>query len=454
MHELKEGEVLEFERSAYHIMEPLNVEWPCLSFDFVKDDLGILRTKFPHTLYLAAGTQAERGDQNKVMLIKVSNLHKMEGEDSQEEDSDSEGLSMKEPRVEEQYLKHEGGVNRLRSMPQKPSILSTFSDTSKVFIFDSSSHLKALQKSSPKPNNSTSEGGEGSGEGSGGLEGLACGGENVFGSSKKRKGNKNLNNTKPVQVFEGHKSEGYGLDWSGTVGGRMVSGDCKGGIHLWEGASSSSLSSWNVESAPYLGHQGSVEDLQWSPTEPNGFASCSVDKTVKVWDTRNKNQSIASINAHNSDVNVISWHSTIPYLLLSGSDEGDFKVWDMRSWKKEHYAKFAFHKKPITSIEWSKFDENLFVVSSSDNSISIWDMSLYEDEEEKKEEKEEEGKEKEGGGSNQVSKPNVPHQLMFLHMGQNDIKEVHFHPQIPGLLVSTSLDGFNIWKPYNIEVEK
>lgn len=79
------------------------------------------------------------------------------------------------------------------------------------------------------------------------------------------------------------------------------------------------------------------------------FASASVDKTVRIWDARNKKgAALTKDNAHDSDVNVISWNEyvTSPYmadvintnapfrkvtfLLLSGSDDGSFKVWDLR----------------------------------------------------------------------------------------------------------------------------
>ena len=40
----------------------------------------------------------------------------------------------------------------------------------------------------------------------------------------------------------------------------------------------------------------------------------------------------------------------------------------------------------------------------------------------------------------------IPPQLMFVHQGQAKLKEVRFHPQMPGVVLSSAYDGFNVFK--------
>lgn len=104
---------------------------------------------------------------------------------------------------------------------------------------------------------------------------------------------------------------------------------------------------------------------------------------------------------------------------------------------------FRYHTKPITSIEWSPYDESTLAVASEDNTITIWDLSLEADTDEQADEA--------AAGADAAAPPlDVPPQLMFVHMGQTDIKELHWHPQIMNTLLSTALDGFNVLKPANL----
>ena len=139
----------------------------------------------------------------------------------------------------------------------------------------------------------------------------------------------------PVYTIESHgRAEGFAMDWaaSGTNSLRLLTGDIHSKIYL----TTSTPTGFNALSQPFLSHTSSVEDLQWSPTEPTVFGSCSADQSIHIWDVRSKGRkSVAGIDsAHESDVNVISWNKSTSYLMVSGGDEGGLKVWDLRNVKK------------------------------------------------------------------------------------------------------------------------
>jgi len=122
--------------------------------------------------------------------------------------------------------------------------------------------------------------------------------------------------------------------------------------------------------------------------------------------------------------------------LATGGDDGCFKVWDIRNIRAGCMADLVAGKGPITSLSWHPTDETGIAISCADNTLTLWDLAVENDDDEEM--------------NNDVEVEGIddfPEQMLFLHQGQQDIKEIKWHPQIPGVVVSTAADGFNVFKP-------
>lgn len=433
--ELGKDEVLEPDMSVYVILQEMQMEWPCLSFDTLHDGSGSTeRLDFPLEASIVAGTQADRPDRNKIFLMKWSNLRKNQSRDYEDEDAESssdeedgeggEGSGSGDakkwtPVCNVRTVCHaEGaGINRIRAL-QTPDasklIVSTWSERGKVFLWDLSQLQSDLNLNGPSTNS---------------TEALKM---------------------KPVFTVSGHREEGYAMDWSRREWGNLLTGDCAGAIY-WTQLDGNSGAAATVNGQAFTGHSGSVEDLQWSPSESTVFASSSTDQTVRIWDVRcDPRRPVLSAHCHESDVNVISWNKNVSYLLASGADDGSFKTWDLRNFTDMRsatgfestlstpVATFKWHIAPITSLEWHPTESSVLAVSGSDDQISLWDFAVERDQEQEQES---------GLAPNGIP---IPPHLLFVHQGQKEVKELHWHPQSPGVIMSTAASGLNIFKTISI----
>ncbi|KAG8740489.1 ribosome biosynthesis protein rrb1 [Ceratobasidium sp. 428] len=80
-HKLAEDEVLEPDQSVYEMLHQMNVNWPCLSFDILRDSLGDNRQTYPATTYVVTGTQADVASKNEVMVMKMSRMCRTQKDD-------------------------------------------------------------------------------------------------------------------------------------------------------------------------------------------------------------------------------------------------------------------------------------------------------------------------------------------------------------------------------------
>ena len=520
---LEEDETLQYDPTAYDCMHSLALDWPCLSFDVLRDAASALRVSsaasaaktsssssttpaaaaavasFPHTLFLAAGTQAATRSSNSISLLRLGRVGRGKHGPAALQDDDSDGLSSDSdddeadrPTLASRRVAVNAGVNRVRAMPQHPGIVAAWLDSGVVSIWDLRQQLAELEKTTDAES-ARSEEKEKRRKLGGGA-----------GGDRRKAGPRSSDflSLAPVASHR-HGAEGFGLAWSpGPAPGRLVSGDCGGGLRVWEpregaggppgpaGPSSSGpgpssspppLScSWAV-SQPYGGHEdhrASVEDVAWSPTEGTVFATAATDAALRVYDARARlKPQLVIQSAHASDVNVVSWSGLATFMLASGGDDGAVKAWDLRAvgggggggsnsggngggggaaaaTKKMsaaaaapgEVARLSYHRGAVTSVEWSPTESSVLLSTgdSTDGATCVWDLAVERDPEEEA---------ALGAGAAVVigdAASALPAQLLFVHAGQSDVKEAHWHPQIDGLVASTAADGFNVWRAANV----
>ncbi|KAL8269364.1 hypothetical protein Esti_006699 [Eimeria stiedai] len=373
-----EDEVLECDWSAYEFFHKLQTAWPCLSFDFIPDQLGAVRSRCPHTCYAVGGTQSAN-NTDVLYVMKWDKLHttKHDGDASNtDEESDEEEGSDEDARLDFRMISHQGAVNRIRCCSNMPRLVAAWSERGVVGIWDIDAHLKRLDDpgaAGPPPDP----------------------------------------HKKPTFEFKGHGEEGFAMDWNPLHVGKLLTGDVKGQVFLWlprEGG-------WDVQNlfgASKKGSKGNrqkqrkeemqsstVEELQWKPREDGRgeiFAACSNDGSIKLWDLRVALSAPATaiVQAHEADVNALRFSPVHAHLLLSGGEEGSLKVFDLRCVHMP-LAEMDWHKKPITCVDWHPSDEAVFAASCLDDSLTVWDMSVERDDSELPHEND------------------IPDQLMFVH---------------------------------------
>ena len=427
---------LDVNPAAYDLFRELNVEWPCLSFDFLSTEMN---DNSALSLSIVAGSQADSSIKNRLYYIKASNIKLLKknhsphsgylsssSDNSSDDEFEEQVTSLSNtkntaPALSSVSIPHKGCVNRVRVSRAAgiPAYVASWSDIGNIYIWNSEDHLRSLDD----PINSVK---------------YSFIGEDL---KKRHKGIKS-NNIVPLATISNHGvSEGYGLAWSiKGAPGRILSGDCNGKILLSQLGEGCLTTLWEFSSLSC-----SVEDLSWSTIEAEVFASADTFGMVKIWDTRQASGPVAVIAASGSDINAISWNPLSTFLLASGADDGEWATWDLRhlhtgsTRKSSPLISFRWHQAPISSIEWNPLEPSLIMVSGSDDQLTIWDLTM----------------EREPCIDNHPD-DELPSQLLFVHQGQRDMKEAHWasiqtaNAVATGVIVSTAATGFHIFKPFNI----
>lgn len=430
--EVPADQKLSYSNRAYDSFFQLRTEYPCLSFDFIQDQEGANRTKYPLTMYMVCGSQADESNKNQLYILKVSNICRTKHDVDSDEDSDDEGfigdggdsdddenneeVNGGEPLVDFRTIKHHGTANRVRCSPHSAQLCAVWSDAGHVQVFSLKHDFSAL------------------------ADFANWSKEEAKNFNKKDRGTA----LKFCTSGTTHKTEGYGIDWSSVQPDVFASGDCAGDLYCWKPTEDGR---WTHFASSVAGkNKNSIEEIKWSPIQKDVLICGRAGGMVEVWDTRDMRKCQLTWRADDQDINVLDWNKAkqASHLLVTGADSGVVAVWDLRRVKDAEpkpIQKLLWHTKRITSVEFSLLNESVLTVTSDDNQCTLWDLSLERDPSEEKEVV--------GELFERKDLVQLPDQLMFQHQGLQHPKEAHWHNQVPGMVVTTDFNGLHLFKPMN-----
>ncbi|PFH35779.1 putative COPI protein [Besnoitia besnoiti] len=154
---------------------------------------------------------------------------------------------------------------------------------------------------------------------------------------------------------------------------------------------------WNYEKnwqrmASYEQHSHYVMQTQWHPRDPNLFASCSLDRTIKVWGLQARSASPAStgsvavvsaphftLTGHERGVNCIEYSKSgeRPYI-VSGSDDCTVRVWDYQT--KQCIQVLTGHSRNVCAVTFTALAGHvlpLLFSAGEDAQLFVWHALTY-----------------------------------------------------------------------------
>ncbi|KAF2801588.1 WD40 repeat-like protein [Mytilinidion resinicola] len=387
----------------YDLLYGRALEWPTLTTQWLPDKRPLEDSSHmsQHRLILGTHTSGQAQNYLQIATVEIPDFRVPDKSEYDESRGEIGGHgSAKKPFGFQivQKINHPGEVNKARYQPQNPNIIASLCVDGRVLVFDRTKH-----SSTPKADGSIE------------FE----------------------------MELVGHKKEGFGLSWSPHNEGQLATGNEDTTVKIWDTKTGFSKGNKRIEAtSTYNHHTAVVNDVQHHPAHAQWVGTVSDDLTWQIIDTRKPGVAIkVKDDGHCDAINCLAFHPKFDVSLATGSADKTIALWDLRNYDHKIHS-LEGHQDPVVNLEWHPHEDAILASSSYDRRICMWDVSMIG--EEQTEEEAEDG----------------PPELLFMHGGfTNRICDFSWNKNDPWVMLAAAEDNqLQIFRParaiVNVETKK
>ncbi|CAN1132534.1 Protein transport protein SEC31 homolog B [Linum perenne] len=215
-----------------------------------------------------------------------------------------------------------------------------------------------------------------------------------------------------VASLSNHRGPVRGLEFNSFTPNLLASGADDGQICIWDLASPGDPSHFPPLKGSGASLQGEISYVSWNSKVQNILASTSHNGITVVWDLKKQKKVISVSDPMGRRCSVMQWHPDVATQLVVASDDDSspsLKLWDMRN-ILEPVKELVGHTKGVIAMSWCPNDSSYLLTCAKDNRTICWNTVTGEI-------------------------------ACELPSGNNWNFDVHWYPQVPGVIAASSFDG-------------
>ena len=126
----------------------------------------------------------------------------------------------------------------------------------------------------------------------------------------------------------------------------------------------------------YTHHSSIVNDVQYHPLHKSLIGTVSDDLTLQIIDVRQPETDRSSVTGqgHSDAINALAFNHASEFVLATASADKTIGIWDLRNLDDKLHS-LEGHGDAVTSLAWHPHEEAILGSGSYDRRVIFWDLS-------------------------------------------------------------------------------